>query len=201
MSRMTRSAVRGILATLMVLLGAVATLMTSPTAASASPIGATELGAVDLGGYCRSQGNVDAVLSGGTAYDWHCRTRDGQNTDLSFTKACQWTYPGELPGSAAFVFDRIDNFYAPASVQCWKASTDEVTAPALDGYCSHHPTGDRAVLTGNTVYDWKCESQSPNGPVYSPVNVLQACQQTKMRNSAVDRFTNFYDPYSWQCRV
>jgi hypothetical protein len=167
--------------------------LAAPAAAYASPLPPQELGGLDLTAYCRSVGAADATLTGGTAYDWHCRNADGRLTDLAFDAACRWTYRTDA------AVDRIGNFYDPTSVRCWRVRADVVT-PDFTRWCQ--ATGHSgAVLTGGTVYDWRCVSYSRAGVTYSDVDVLGTCRETTLGYATVERFVSFRDAYSWQCRV
>jgi hypothetical protein len=78
--------------------------------------------------------------------------------------------------------------------------TATVTTPDFERYCTS--TGHSAsVLLGATVYDWQCVSYSRAGPTYFQINVLAACQYTTARTATVERFVNYYNARSWQCRV
>ncbi|GAA4599257.1 hypothetical protein BJY16_003014 [Actinoplanes octamycinicus] len=159
-------------------------------AASATP---QQLGGLDLGAYCRSIGYADATLTGSTAYDWHCVAGDGSRHDLTFEAACRWTY---RTGDAV---DRIGSFTDPASVSCWRVSPAVLT-PAIDDYCVS--TGHSAsILTGTTVYDWHCVNYSRGGPTYFDVNLPAVCRYTAGTAATIDRFADFRDAASWQCRV
>ncbi|MDI6100795.1 hypothetical protein QLQ12_19470 [Actinoplanes sp. NEAU-A12] len=171
------------------------TVATLATALSvfAAPAGATprtpyDLGAPDLGGYCQSQGYTDAVLTGSTAYDWHCRGNDNRQADISFDEACRWTY---VPRNV----HRIGTFSDPASVRCWFVSNRQGGAPDFTRYCRSQGF-DTAVLSGDTAYDWHCRS-SESGAL-ADINVGQACFETYF-GYRLDRFTNFRDPHSWEC--
>ncbi|MEU1843003.1 hypothetical protein [Micromonospora sediminicola] len=184
-----RRTLRALLTTLALLAAALG----GPAAAHASPPPPQELGGLDLGAYCRSLGAADAVLTGGTAYDWHCRGGDGRLGDLTFEAACRWTYRTDA------ATDRIGDFYDPTSVRCWRVRAD-VVAPDLTRWCQ--VTGNStAELRGGTVYDWRCVRYSRAGVTYSDVDVLAACRETTFGYATVERFVRFGDPYSWQCRV
>ncbi|MGB2571935.1 hypothetical protein ACPFP2_26315 [Micromonospora citrea] len=181
---------------LRVLATVVLTLLTASAVAApanASPLPPQELGGLDLSAYCRSQGASDAVLTGGTAYDWHCRTADGRRTGLTFDAACRWTYATDS------AVDRIGDFYDPTSVRCWRVRAD-VVAPDFRRWCQATGHSDAALL-GTTVYDWRCVTYSRGGPTYSDVDVLAACRETTFGYATVERFVSFRDAYSWQCRV
>lgn len=180
MSRMLRS-VLTMAATLIAAIG----FFAAP--AGASPLPATDLGRVDLAGYCRSQGYADAVLTGSTAYDWHCRTTGNHLADIAFDRACLQTVGGH---------DRIGNFYDPQSVHCWRYSPQPI-APDFTGWCQHRFGYDEAVLLGNTAYDWHC--RSTRSGALADIAVGEACGFT-LRGAGIDRFRNFYDPNSWECQ-
>ncbi|MFC0006361.1 hypothetical protein [Micromonospora siamensis] len=184
---------RTILRTLLTALTLLAAALVAPAAASASPPPPPELGGLDLGAYCRSVGAADAVLDGGTAYDWHCRTGDGRRNDLSFDAACRWTYRTDA------AVDRIGDFYDPTSVRCWRVRADVVT-PDFTRWCQ--ATGhSEATLVGATAYGWRCVSYSRAGVTYSDIDVLAACRETTFGYATVERFVDFRDARSWQCRV
>jgi hypothetical protein len=176
-----------LLLTLVVGVGALSAL--APASAAASPLPPRELGAPDLGGYCRSQGYADATPAGGTAYDWHCRTSGGAFADIALDRACRWTYGHDR------AVDRIGGFHRADSIGCWLVRSDIVT-PDFDRYC-RSIGADGASLTGGTVYDWHCSA----GGARSDIDVLAACRETTFGYATVDRFTDFYDARSWQCRV
>ncbi|GAA2690334.1 hypothetical protein [Actinoplanes palleronii] len=182
-----RSLSKVLLALLVGLAGMLA--VTGPAAAaSATP---QQLGGLDLGAYCRSIGYADAALTGVTAYDWHCTGSDGAAHDLTFEAACRWTY-----GTGAV--DRIAGFRDPASVSCWRVTSTVVT-PAIDDYCTS--TGHSAsALLGTTVYDWHCVNYSRVDPVYFDVSLPEVCKHTAGA-TAIDRFRDFYDASSWECRI
>ncbi|GAA4605658.1 hypothetical protein BJY16_005477 [Actinoplanes octamycinicus] len=171
------------------LLGAAAVLAVTAAPASASPLPPRELGAPNLTGYCQAQGHSGASLSGDTAYDWHCRTADGRDTDIALDAACRWTYGTDL------AVDRIGDFHQPRSIVCWRVRSD-IVAPDFDRYC-RSLGADGAALTGATVYDWQCTS----GGSRSAIDVLAACRETTFGYATVDRFADFHDARSWQCRV
>lgn len=162
------------------------------TPAAASPPPPTLLGGLDLGAYCRSIGYADATLTGSTAYDWHCAGGSGQG-DLAFDAACRWAY-----GNVHAV-DRIGEFHDPTSVRCWRVQPDVVT-PDFTAYCTGKGYSDAALL-GTTVYDWHCVRYSRAGPTYYDVSVPDVCRETTLGYATVDRFVNFHDAHSWQCRV
>ncbi|BCJ40880.1 hypothetical protein GCM10010168_48200 [Actinoplanes ianthinogenes] len=176
-----------LLATVLLGAGGLLAVLASPAAASPPP--PRDLGAPDLGGYCRAQGYADVVLLGGTAYDWQCRTPDDRHAGLALDAACRWTYHTDL------AVDRIGDFHHPDSVDCWRVR-DDVVAPDFDRYC-HGIGADGAVLTGGTAYDWHCVA----GGARSDIDVLAACRETTFGYATVDRFIDFYDARSWQCRV
>ncbi|MEV6301835.1 hypothetical protein AB0M02_20655 [Actinoplanes sp. NPDC051861] len=161
--------------------------------ASASPPPPTRLGGLDLGAYCRTIGYADAALTGSTAYDWHCTTAGGGQGDLSFAAACRWAYSSE------HAVDRIGDFYDPASVTCWLVQPD-IVAPDFEEYCTS--TGHSAsALLGTTVYDWHCVNYNRAGPTYFDIDVAAACQALTYGYARLDRFDDFFDATSWQCRV
>ncbi|MET8152890.1 hypothetical protein ACIBSW_19750 [Actinoplanes sp. NPDC049668] len=176
--------------TIRALLAALLIVVASPGAAVASPPPPRELGAPDLGGYCRSLGYADAIALGRSAYDWHCRTADHRYGDLTLDAACRWTY-----GTPQAV-DRIADFWRSGSVQCWRVR-DDVIAPDLDRYC--RTTGaDGAVLVGGDAYSWRCVTGAAEP---ASVDLLAACREATFGYATIDRFVDFRDPYSWQCRV
>ncbi|GAA0549192.1 hypothetical protein GCM10010172_34060 [Paractinoplanes ferrugineus] len=177
---------------LLAMLGGLAFVLTSTSPAAAAPT-PQNLGGLDLGAYCRSIGYADATLAGSTAYDWHCVTGDGRRGDLTFAAACRWTY---ATGAAV---DRIGNFRDPASVSCWRV-TPAIVQPDFTNYCT--TTGhSAAALLGTTAYDWHCVSYNRSGPTYYDVDILAACFYTVGGAATVERFDNYYDPATWQCRV
>jgi hypothetical protein len=162
----------------------------SPAAAASAP---QPLGGLDIGAYCRSLGHADAVLTGSTAYDWHCVDGDGAHSDLTFEAACRWTYAGDA------AVDRIGDFRDPTSVSCWRV-TPSIVQPDFTNYCT--TTGhSAAALLGTTAYDWRCVSYNRSGPTYYDVDVLAVCTYTVGTAATVERFDNYYDPATWQCRV
>lgn len=179
-------------ALLAALLGAVAGLGAAAAPAVASPPPPQQLGAPDLGGYCRSLGYADAIALGRSAYDWHCRTQDQRYGDLTLDGACRWTYHNPQ------AVDRIADFWRSGSVQCWRVR-DDVVAPDLDRYC--RTTGaDGAVLVGADAYSWRCVIGAAE-PQYALVDMVQACRETTFGYATIDRFADFLNPRSWQCRV
>jgi hypothetical protein len=171
------------------LLGAGAALVLAIAPASASPPPPRELGAPNLTGYCQSLGHAAAVLSGDTAYDWHCRTADGRDAGIALDAACRWTHGIDQ------AVDRIGDFHRPESIGCWRVRSDVVT-PDFDRYC-RSIGADGAALTGDTVYDWHCVT----GGAPTDIDVLAACRETTFGYATVDRFADFHDAHSWQCRV
>jgi hypothetical protein len=162
----------------------------NPAAATTAP---QELGGLDIGAYCRSLGKAGATLTGSTAYDWHCVGADGRHSDLLLDEACRWTY---ATGDAV---DRIGDFRDPTSVKCWRVAAT-VVAPDFENYCTS--TGHSAsILRGTTVYDWQCVNYSRGGPTYFSVDVLAVCRRATAGTATIDRFVNFRDARSWQCRV
>jgi hypothetical protein len=183
-----RSVSKFFLALLVSLAGAL--VVAGPAAASPPP--PTQLGGLDLGAYCRSTGHADAALTGPTAYDWHCVGGSG-NGDLAFDAACRWTYGTE------HAVDRIGEFRDPTSVRCWRVQPDVVT-PDFTAYCTGKGYSGAALL-GTTVYDWHCVQYSRAGPTYYDVDVAAVCRDTTFGYATVDRFVNFHDAATWQCRV
>ena len=137
---------------------------------------------------CRS---TDAALTGATAYDWQC-TGNG-TAGLSFAAACRWAYGSE------HVVDRIDDFHNPGSVSCWSVQPDVVT-PDFEAYCTGQGYSGSALL-GTTVDDWHCVRYSRAGPTYYDIDVPAACRELTHGYARLDRFDDFYDASSWQCRV
>jgi hypothetical protein len=183
-----RSTSKFFLAVLVGLAGVLAAI----TPASASPPPPTQLGGIDLGAYCRTIGYADAALTGSTAYDWHC-TDGGRQGDLAFDAACRAQYGNE------HIVDRIADFYDPTSVSCWSVQPDKVT-PDFEAYCTGRGYSASALL-GNTVYDWHCVQYSRAGPTYYDIDVAAACSTLTHGYARLDRFADFYDTASWQCRV
>ncbi|BFU46305.1 hypothetical protein [Krasilnikovia sp. MM14-A1004] len=184
-----RSITKVVIALLIGLLGGLIPV----ASASASTPSPAQLGGLDLGAYCRAIGWADAALTGPTAYDWHCVANDGRRGDLTFDAACRWTY------STGDAVDRIGDFRDPASVTCFRV-TPTVTTPDFEHYCT--ATGhSAAVLLGASVYDWRCVSYSRAGPTYYNVYVRAVCQWTTAQTAAIDRFVNYSNARSWQCRV
>ncbi len=52
----------------------------------------TNLGTLDLNGYCQYLGGQGASLDGSTAYDWHCIDSNGDREDIDVNEACQWQF-------------------------------------------------------------------------------------------------------------
>ena len=178
---------------LFALLAGSAAVLTGAGPAAASPPPPSRLGGLDVGAYCRSTGYAGATLTGSTAYDWHCVAGDGRRGDLSFEAACEWAY-----GTPNAV-DRIADFRDPASVSCWRVQPDVVT-PDFERYCTS--TGHSAsALLGTTVYDWHCVNYNRAGPTYFDIAVADVCRETTFGYATIDRFVNFYDARTWQCRV
>lgn len=168
-------------------------VLTFALPAAASPPPPTHLRGLDLPGYCRSLGYADATLSGSTAYDWHCVSGDGTRGSLAFDAACRWTYGSE------HAVDRIADFHDPRSVSCWLVQPDVVT-PDFTEYCTGQGYSDAALL-GATVYDWHCVQYSRAGPTYHDIDVAAACTTLTHGYAKLDRFVNFNDAATWQCRV
>ncbi|MER7274572.1 ricin-type beta-trefoil lectin domain protein [Dactylosporangium sp. NPDC000244] len=53
----------------------------------------TQLGGVDLQGYCQSIGHAGAGLDGTTSSDWRCVTYTGSHISINMDDACQRQYP------------------------------------------------------------------------------------------------------------
>jgi hypothetical protein len=177
---------------LLALIAGFAGALAAITPVAAAATGPQQFGGLDLGAYCRSIGYSDAVLTGSTAYDWHCVAGDGSRHDLTFEAACRWTY-------GADAVDRIGSFKDPVSVGCWRVTATVIT-PAINDYCVS--TGhSAAALLGTTAYDWHCVNYSRVDPVYFDVSLPAVCQYTVGNSATVDRFNNFYDSRSWQCRI
>ncbi|WP_328471611.1 hypothetical protein OHA21_07675 [Actinoplanes sp. NBC_00393] len=177
---------------LLALLVGVASLLTISGPAAASPPPPSRLGGPDLGGYCRTLGYTDVALTGATAYDWHC-VAGGRQGDLSFEAACEWTYGNE------HAVDRIGVFTDPHSVTCWMVQPD-IVAPDFEEYCTANGHSASALL-GTTAYDWHCVNYNRAGPTYFDVDVAKVCRETTFGYATLDRFVNFYDANTWQCRV
>lgn len=67
----------------------------------------------------------------------------------------------------------------------------------LDGYCKYKGYAG-VVLTGSTVYDWKCKSSS--GSLIG-MDLYDACKWQYIGVLNVAKFTNTNDPYSWKCYI
>jgi hypothetical protein len=151
------------------------------------------LGGLHLDDYCRAHDGTGAKLTGSTAYDWHCAMPDDSLSDIYFDIACRWQYPDKL------VTDRIANFYNAYSVQCWQINANK-GQPDFLGYCKSKGQDD-VVQEGNTVDDWRCvKLRQPKQPASIDIDVHEACHWT-VAAPTINRFENFYDPWSWQCWV
>ncbi|AEV84836.1 hypothetical protein ACPL_3941 [Actinoplanes sp. SE50/110] len=71
-----------------------------------------------------------------------------------------------------------------------------MVVPDFDRFCRTRGA-DGAALDGGTVYDWHCVT----GGTRSAIDVLAACRETTFGYATVDRFADFFDARSWQCRV
>jgi hypothetical protein len=54
-------------------------------------------GPIDINGYCRHEGYIEAVLTDNTAYGWKCRAADGTLDGMTMWYACDWQYGGGTP--------------------------------------------------------------------------------------------------------
>lgn len=152
------------------------------------------IGSLDLDGYCASQGKQGVSLDGSTAYDWHCIASDGERFPISFEAACRQQY-----GQSAI--DRIENFYAPFSVSCWRAAapTSYIT-PDISAYCQKAQYHDAVVLlSSSTAYSWQCADFSRGSAVFYSIDMTDVCKWASGGYQAFDRFGDFRDPNSWQC--
>lgn len=52
----------------------------------------TNLGGINVGGYCQSIGYVNGSLDGSTAFTWSCDKSDGTHVGINMDSACQWQY-------------------------------------------------------------------------------------------------------------
>jgi hypothetical protein len=78
----------------------------------------SEIGGIDLDGYCRSIGNIGgATLNGSTANAWQCVTSARGRVSLNFDDACAWEHRFN-PGALARYSD-VNNAY---SWKCYSAS-------------------------------------------------------------------------------
>jgi murein DD-endopeptidase MepM/ murein hydrolase activator NlpD len=73
----------------------------------------TNLGGVDLVGYCKSLGYVGAGLFGTTAWNWACVDKSGNHIGINVTAACQWNYHRSDANSL------WNDFYDPYSWRCY----------------------------------------------------------------------------------
>jgi hypothetical protein len=164
------------------------TAVTSCLAWARQSEAASLLGGLDLNAYCRASGYAGASLDGSTGYDWHCYTSSGAKVGLSVTSACRWQY------GVSTAVDRLSNYYNAYSWQCWN-SAGTYGGLDLNAYC--RASGYAGVsLDGSTAYDWHCYSSSGTK---SGISMTSACRWRYGNSTALDRFANFFDPYSWVC--
>ena len=52
----------------------------------------TNLGGINVAGYCQSIGYVNGSLDGSTAFNWNCDKADGTRVGINMDSACQWQY-------------------------------------------------------------------------------------------------------------
>ncbi|MDH6122694.1 hypothetical protein [Kitasatospora sp. GAS204B] len=178
---------------LLVLLCAIPLLLAAASSANASIPPHYRIGTPDLNAYCASRGDTAAVLDGPTAYDWHCVTSQGARSRIYFDVACQQQY------GQGNTTDRIENFYDPTSVSCWRVASLVYVPPNLAAYCQRALHHDGVVLTGATVYDWHCVDYSRAGASLYGISMPDVCIWSSGGYRAVDRFVDFYAPNSWRC--
>jgi serine/threonine protein kinase len=143
----------------------------------------------NLAGYCQSIGDSSASLDGDTGYSWTCVTPSGQHVGLSMTAACQWQYNDPQAE------DRLGNYFAPNSWQCFSNAQKLGLVNNLSGYCQSIGNSS-ASLDGNTAYNWSCVT--PSGQ-HVGLSMTAACQWQYNNNQAIDRLGNYFDPNSWEC--
>lgn len=144
----------------------------------------------DINQFCVGQGFEKAQLVASNAYGWRCAkgaTQQGINLDALCSQF------------AVDAIARLADFNNPNSGwECWLTRTTviaTVTKANFDHFCQRF--GYRgAVLISSDAYGWRCDS--PNRQ--DGFSVTQLCGLL-FQSGAVDRIGNFYDPYSWTCRV
>jgi transcriptional regulator with XRE-family HTH domain len=145
------------------------------------------LGAPGWNGYCEATGHGTVVRTGTDAYGWHCA--DGSGIDGN--AACAWTYGYDL----GQVIGRIQDFYDPQSWQCWRVSR-ELGAPDFNGYCVVTGQGAVQLISSSNAYGWHCSHDNGTG---DDANAVCAWTYGYSTSQVTNRFTDFYDPDSWQC--
>jgi hypothetical protein len=150
---------------------------------------ATYAGGLNLPEYCTDHHYDGATPDGRTVYDWRCYNRDGTRYAIDIPDACRSKY-----GPTAI--DRAADFNNKYSWQCYRTSSTLVGGLDLPAYC--RSIGYQGATTvGTTAYDWRCVNF---GGALGGLNTTRACQW-QYNGLAVDRFRDFYDRYSWECRV
>jgi hypothetical protein len=153
-------------------------------------------GGIDVPRACRDAygSTFTAKPIGPTAYDWRCVNDQGDVRGIDMPQACR-----HQQGIGIYVVDRIANFNDVNSWQCWKVQPGGQPIGGLDlpAYCRSigYPKGAKTI--GTTAYDWRCVNA---GGELGGINTTKACQKA-YGGTAVDRFRNFYDAYSWECYI
>jgi hypothetical protein len=178
---------------LILLLCAALSMLWLPTinatpASAAIPYGSVTI--VDLRDYCQGKGYAGVTQAGNNAYGWRCVAQGGSRQPVNMLEVCRTNYSYRA-------IDVLKNFYSPnpSAWECWKTYEGELGGVNLDGYC--RSIGDvRSTLVGKTAYDWRCVTSSGGK---AGIDMTKACRWQYNDPEAIDRVSNFYDPYSWRC--
>jgi hypothetical protein len=149
---------------------------------------AGNVGGIDLTQYCQGYGYKSATTIGSTAYDWRCVADDGTYHGIDMPLACSISYGFDSK-------DRVGNFYDVNSWRCWRPA-NLVGGLDLNAYCRSIGYAS-ATAIGSTAYDWRCISSSG---ALGGIDTTRACR-AQHGQIAIDRFVNFYDRNSWECRA
>lgn len=168
--------------------GALSLLLVSLLAAPANAASLFRVVTADqISRFCQQQGSSGAYLATNDAYGWRCS--GGRGVDMD--RLC--SQPAGDPR-----FSRVANFYDPQrGWECWNSYgyVGRLGRADFTSYCQRF--GYTGAVSGANAYSWRCSS--PNR--VDGVNVRQLCQQKLPgRVGVIDRFANFYDPNSWECR-
>ncbi len=106
-----------------------------PTVVSAD----TNLGQMDLDGYCKSLGNRGVMLAGKTVYDWYCTSNSGGRVGISINAACNWQY------HRSDAYSMWDDFNNPYGMKCYaptsgSSGSSQLRLPIY--YFNQYPPGD-----------------------------------------------------------
>ncbi len=166
---------------------AVVGISNGANAATLAQQGYTNLGGLDLTGWCQATYGADfkAWARGTGAGDWSCQGTGNDRREISVADACKQQY---RPDAKAEALGGVTSW------QCWAREP----APAqkgvnLDAWCKKQfGSPYKAVVRGSTAGDWGCEDRRQ-------VSVKDACILEYGNSVTGAKALNNNDPASWVC--